>query len=799
MRGIIWASINGKVKEMSGKKILGEVNKELANEWHPTKNGSLTPFDITTGSGKKVWWKCLNGHEWQAPVYSRVNGNGCSECFKTGNRTKKLAYKRSLAFKNPILSSEWAYEKNQSLTPSDIGENSRKIVWWKCKNGHEWRATVASRTRSFKLGLGCPYCEKRILSEEHSLAVTYPNLSTEWHPTKNAELTPNDLTPYSHKSVWWKCEKGHEWQAKISNRSAHGRGCPYCSHTLVTVENCLATVNPLLAKEWHLTRNGDLTPYNVNVKTGRTVWWKCDKGHEWKAKISNRSNGNDCPYCKGRKVCEDNCLSTINPSLAEEWHPTRNGHLKPAQVTASSNKKVWWQCKNGHEWEAVIGSRNSGSGCPKCNISSSYPESFILFCLKQLFPDILHRYKIFDTYEIDIYIPSINLAIEYDGVYWHKKKKKRDLEKNKFLFANDKKLIRVRESGLDFITDFKAFNIPISESPSNKELCSVVAKILSIIKEFDNVKHKNLSLDNINFDIETQVREFMSLQERENSLVEKFPNVAKEWHPTKNGILKPKNFLAQSNIRVWWQCSNGHEWEAAICTRTRNEGLEGTNCPYCYGRYATPENSLATLRPDIAKEWNPNKNGNLTPNEVKLNSEKIVWWICDNKHEWKELVRQRVRRKGCPYCTGRYVTKENCLAKISPETAREWHPSKNGDLTPYDIKSQSNKKVWWLCEKGHSYESPPCERYRGNGCPYCAGKKVDKTNSLKSMNPQLAAQWHPTKNGELTPELVTCGSSKKVWWICEKGHEWMAVIKSRNEGKGCRKCYNLNRKKSNNP
>ena len=133
-------------------------------------------------------------------------------------------------------------------------------------------------------------------------------------------------------------------------------------------ENSLAVINPDLAKQWHPTQNGDLTPYNVLPHSNKKVWWKCEEGHEWKATINNRTNGRNCPYCSGQLVCIDNCLQTLNPEIANEWHPSKNGYLTPNDVTTGSGKKVWWQCEKGHEWEAIIKSRaKSGQGCPFCS------------------------------------------------------------------------------------------------------------------------------------------------------------------------------------------------------------------------------------------------------------------------------------------------------------------------------------------------------------------------------------------------------------------------------------------------
>ncbi|MEE1503303.1 MAG: zinc-ribbon domain-containing protein, partial [Acutalibacteraceae bacterium] len=90
-------------------------------------------------------------------------------------------------------------------------------------------------------------------------------------------------------------------------------------------------------------------------------------GHEWQAAINNRSKGRGCPFCSGRYAIKgENDLQTINPTLANEWNYENNNGLTPADVLPNSDKKVWWTCSKGHEWQATIGSRNKGSGCPHC-------------------------------------------------------------------------------------------------------------------------------------------------------------------------------------------------------------------------------------------------------------------------------------------------------------------------------------------------------------------------------------------------------------------------------------------------
>ena len=108
----------------------------------------------------------------------------------------------------------------------------------------------------------------------------------------------------------------------------------------------LAEANPSLAKQWHSTKNDDLTPKDVTPGSSKKVWWQCSKGkdHEWQAKVVARNRGTGCAVCSGKIVVRSNCLDTLNPALAKEWHPTKNGDLTPKKILPKSGKKVWWKC-----------------------------------------------------------------------------------------------------------------------------------------------------------------------------------------------------------------------------------------------------------------------------------------------------------------------------------------------------------------------------------------------------------------------------------------------------------------------
>ena len=156
---------------------------------------------------------------------------------------------------------------------------------------------------------------------------------------------------------------------------------------------------------------------------------------------------------------------------------------------------------------------------------------------------------------------------------------------------------------------------------------------------------------------------------------------------------------------------------------SRNSG--GHKCPYCSGRYAIKGvNDLQTVNPTLAKEWNYDKNNDLTPADVLPNSEKKVWWKCQEGHEWQALVKDRTRGSGCPYCSGKKVLPGyNDLATLKPDIALEWHPTKNGELTPNMVSCGSHKNVWWLCKCGHEWQAKIYNRRNVSRCPVCSTNK----------------------------------------------------------------------------
>ena len=227
----------------SGFNDLETLKPELAKEWHPTKNGDLKPSECSIGSGKKVWWYLpyddpqTGKHfdfEWQAVISTRAIKNvGCPYLASE----KAISGINDIVTVLPELAKEWHPTKNGNLAPKDFSIGSHEMIWWYLPYddpqtgkhfNFEWKSTIHSRVRNSKIQQ-CPYLEgKKVWSGYNDLASKMPIIAEEWNYEKNRKLTPEQVTMFSERKVWWKCSQGHEWRTTIHNRTFHGSGCPYC-------------------------------------------------------------------------------------------------------------------------------------------------------------------------------------------------------------------------------------------------------------------------------------------------------------------------------------------------------------------------------------------------------------------------------------------------------------------------------------------------------------------------------------------------------------------------------------------
>lgn len=411
---------------MSGN-LLVKTHPHLYAQLHPTQNAveGIRIDDLTSGMHRKVWWQCEHGHEWEAVVYSRQTRD-CPVC---SGRKVQTGY-NDLATCYPDLLPEWNHDKNGDLLPLGIYKHSMKKVWWVCEHRHEWKATLKHRTVR---GSKCPVCTNRVVVPGfNDLASHNPELSRQWHQSKNGNLTPQMVTPGANRKVWWTCDEGHDFQSVINDRNK-GKGCGICSgQVLLASYNDLKTRFPDVAAEWHPTKNDSLAPETVLSGSHKKVWWQCSYGHEWQTTIISRTHaGKGCKFCVGQVAVPGvTDLETLNPMVASQWHPDKNGELLPSMVTAGSNQRVWWICEEGHDWATTVSSRKKGSGCRVCKgAGTSLTEKKWYEALQMHIPDLKHDVLLTVSWRknkdmwIDMFSVTHNIVIEYDGWFYHSGKR----------------------------------------------------------------------------------------------------------------------------------------------------------------------------------------------------------------------------------------------------------------------------------------------------------------------------------------------------------------------------------------
>ena len=845
---------------LKGFNDLQTINPELANQWHPTKNGDITPSDITAYSNKKFWWQCECGHEWQSSCNNRSGGRDCPKCSKI----KKHAHivKSAKTFKEwceqnnkKYLLDEWDYNKN-SFTPEQVEAYSDKKVWWCCSLKHSFEESIRKRVN----GSMCPHCDGNQTSFQekcvfyyaekffkdaqsnvklpelkgYELDIYIPSLKVAieydgsyFHRGKNRAIKDknkynlckeNGITLYriKEKNSVKSNNADYIYCADTYNRNTYNKllfemfvklGVKEKKidididrdfieiYTLVsrsaikkTYEQwCIENNKEYLLQQWDYSKNGCFTPKNVPYGSGKKFHFICEHGHEWQATPIKRTKmGRGCPVCAGKKIWVGyNDLATTHPELAKQWHPTKNGKLKPTDVMHCNQREVWWKCDKGHEWKSSVCSRRRDA-CPICNgkrfvsglndIATTHPE-----LAKEWHPtkndlkpnEVMHgsQQKVWWTCEH---------GHEWEATIYNRA----SLGRGCPYCAGRKAVVGVNDLTTVFPEINQWWHPTKNGNLKPKEILVNHAKNIWLMCEHGHEWQANLDKRRL---ISCPYCTNKKLLFGFNDLETVYPELAKQWHPTKNGDLKPIHVIASSSEKVWWQCEHGHEWQARIGNR-----VKGQNCPYCaHNRVMVGFNDLVTTHPELAKQWHPTKTGDLKPTGVSAGSGREVWWLGECGHEWQAIISNRAKGQSCPYCSNhKILIGFNDLATTHQDVVKEWHPTKNGNLKPTDVTYGSNKKVWWICEKGHEWEATVNSRTAGHNCPYCCNQSVlVGFNDLATVNPKLAKQWHPTKNGDLKPTDVTIKSTKIVWWLCECGYEWRAMVGNRVRGRGCRQCF----------
>ncbi len=661
-----------------------DVNPDLLKEYDFEKNASLG-LDLETispSSDKRAYWRCqVCGGVWEASFAERNRHRGCPYC----SGKKVLPGYNDLVTRFPEVAAEWDYEKNYPLTPSDVMPFSNKDAYWVCNNGHSYISKISRRTSQ---GQGCPYCAgKKAFPGFNDLESKYPEIAKEWDYDKNAPLLPSEVTYGSKRTVWWKCPVcGYEWKASINTRTS-GEGCKVCGNKrgakkriqkLIESGSSITDKVPHLLKEWDYEKN-QVSPNEVACTSHQKYWWICERGHSYNMSAADKFRGYGCPYCSGKRVLKGfNDLESHNPELLAEWDYEKNT-IKPSEITYGSNRTVWWKCQNcGRSYQLSVQEKRykKNKYCTICKkqIGSSIPEQTVYYYVQKVFTDAINGYRdnaLLGKKALDIYIPSIKVAIEYDGRAWHDNQS-RDIQKAEILASEGISLIRLRETGAPEIND-NAHIILVQRNKNEDDylfLQKPIEELLQLLCKDHGVSVPKVDIEN---DISGITSGFLRLQ-KDNSLAECYPEVAKELHPTKNKGLDPRKIGCRSGQMVWWKCPTcGREWRSRIIERT----TKGQGCKVCRNKIGAEKriaNKLATQGsfvdqyPELLKEWDFDKNADISPYDYTVFSHKSVWWKCKTcGHEWQARIAARTKvGQGCPQCYREGIVENQIMLDIEP-------------------------------------------------------------------------------------------------------------------------------------
>jgi hypothetical protein len=504
-----------------------------------------------------------------------------------------------------------------------------------------------------------------------SLADLFPEVASQWHPSKNGDHQSRDVKPKSSRRAWWLCPAApdHEWEATVASRSS-GRGCPFCApfNTLPSSTNNFGDHGPPeIVAEWDDAANGGLGPRDVTRRSHQKVWWRCDiaDDHRWMAVVGSRAKGHGCPFCRGLKGSSTNNLRDHGPSeVVAQWDAKGNAPLRPEDLPLKSEKRVWWKCDvaDDHRWRAIVSSRVAGRGCPYCAPFNTLPSSTNNFRDHGL-PDAVN---LWDHEANAPLTPDQVTPFSMRRVWW------------RCQVAEDHRwrgTVADRSSGC---------GCPFCDG-------------------------KRPSSTN-------NLRDHASRE------------VIDSWDAEANEGLDPSQVTLSSKNKCWWKCeaASDHLWRVDVGSRRKH------GCPFCAPFNTLPSstnNFLDHGPPWLVEQWDWERNEGLDPSQLTVRSHTKVHWACGvaTDHRWQARVIDRTKlhqeHRGCAYCSGQLPSSTNNLFDHGPVAIlAEWDQEANGDLASDAVTLGSATKVAWKCSvtEEHMWHATVASRTkRGSGCPYC--------------------------------------------------------------------------------
>lgn len=505
----------------------------------------------------------------------------------------------------------------------------------------------------------------------------------------------------------------------------------------------------------------------VNHQYAAKYLFECCNKHTFSARAEHiLSSGSWCPYCAQGRVTDQNNLAVRNPVIAAEWH-TKKNKLSPNQVTSTSQYRVWWKCRYGHEWRQAICSRTNSSqkssygDCPTCGSLGMHAPHLVAEWHKErnedLSPFVVRPFSNKKVWWqcLKGHVWQAQVGNRFGGSKCPRCSAANASSRREFrffaeldhIFANV--LHRKKVDGVEVDILLPRHKIAIEydgkrwhkykvkeDNKKTKFLAERGYRLIRVrerglpmvIGQFVTVDPKDLRKQDIDAVLSLIIgilpatkgiadylkSAFFQNEDGYNRLIESFPTTPhknlQSTHPeiarqwsVKNDPLLPSAFSYGSNYSAWWQCEVNHQHVWQMPIKSRTGQDQG--CPYCSGNRLSDSNSLAAKRKDLLSFWNYQLN-NVLPNQVSIGSRRIVWWKCrrNGGHSYQMTVKHKVGGQGCAVCSGKQIIPELSFAALYPERAAYWDRKRNKDLQPFQVAPFSGKRVSWTCKNGHNWE-----------------------------------------------------------------------------------------------
>lgn len=656
---------------------------------------------------------------------------------------------KPLTVTHPKLSEEWDYEKNES-TPDKVTYGSSKKAWWKCEKGHSFCQSPNQRTnkKGKRLENGtynpCPHCAHTVATPgEYSFATEHPELMKEWDWEENEKegWDPENILPSSNKKIHWVCRNNpeHKWTATACNRVSGGRkrqgsGCPYCDGKAFKEGiTDLKTLYPDIASEWDYERNEN-TPNHVHAGSTKNAYWICPKGHHYEMPPIRRTNlGCGCSICAGKQVIYETSLACLYPDIANEWDYDKND-ISPEEIAPKSSKRVWWICPENpkHSYEATVAARTySGNGCPFCSGHQVLEEESFGF----LYPDLLEEWD----YEKNEGTDPFDLTPKSSQKVWWRCSRGHSWQTAVYVRTDGHGCNECKKGHTTSFAEQLFFIACQQAFPGHDVRNRYIAPFGVEIDVY--IPHLSLGLEPGNWVLHKRKYEKDQAKRevcRTNGirLITIYDEYKEKQAPFNEDCYTEEKFFGNANNYLlirdilkelfasidsisldFWS----DECWKSMADRARTVSNKAV---------VDSTRSLASVAPEIAVEWHPTLNGDLTPENVYAKGKQIAYWVCPKGHEYQAPVYDRVEEgRGCGVCSKRVAdSRYNTISKLYPEFVGMFDESNTispEEITPFNGMVQ----IAWKCPYcGEVFHKKPSLMFRAAStrCPHC-GERLPHT------------------------------------------------------------------------